>query len=108
MAMAGTDFAQHRHFATAAEHHRRVIQDLVSADLVAHSDPIGNHHFTYKADTSFWAKVPRFDYRTPTVGFAWGAAWLRAAVLLVTLFLAGAAALILPPPIGRAPVWTTV
>ncbi len=97
MAMAGTDFAQHRDFATTAERHRRVIQDLVSADLVEHSDPIGNQHFTYKADKSFWAKIPRFDYRTPTVGFAWRAAWLSAVVLLVTLLLSAAAALALTP-----------
>jgi ABC-2 type transport system permease protein len=97
MAMAGTDFAQHRHFATAAEQHRRKIQDLVSADLVEHADPLGDQHFAYSADTSFWAKVPRFDYRTPAVDFAWRASWLSAAVLLLTLLLSVAAALALTP-----------
>lgn len=97
MAMAGTDFAQHRDFATAAERHRRKIQDMVSADLVAHDDPIGNQHFTYKADKSFWAKVPKFEYRTPAVGFAWRAGLLSAAVLLVMLMISAAAALVLTP-----------
>lgn len=97
MAMSGTDFAQHRDFATAAERHRRVIQNLVSADLVEHADPLGNQHFSYNADRSFWAKVPKFAYRPPTVGFAWRAAWVSAAVLLVTLLLAAAAAFALTP-----------
>jgi ABC-2 type transport system permease protein len=97
MAMAGTDFAQHRHFASAAEQHRRTIQNLVSADLVEHADPIGDAHFTYNADKSFWAKVPRFDYRTPSVGFAWRAAWFSAVVLLVTLLLSALAAVALAP-----------
>lgn len=97
MAMAGTDFAQHRDFASAAERHRRVIQDLVSADLVKHADTLDNKHFSYNADRSFWATVPRFDYRAPSVGFAWQAAWLSAAVLLVTLLLSAVAALTLTP-----------
>lgn len=97
MAMAGTDFAQQRHFATAAEHHRRVIQDLVSADLVKHADPLGNKHFSYNADKSFWATVPPFQYNPPSAGFAWHAAWLSAAVLLLTLLLSAAAAFALTP-----------
>ena len=97
MAMAGTDFAEHRDFAAAAERHRRTIQDMVSADLVAHDDPLGNQHFAYKADRSFWAKVPRFEYRTPMAGFAWRAGWLSAGVLFVTLLLSAAAALLLTP-----------
>lgn len=97
MAMAGTDFAEHRDFATAAERHRRKMQDIVSADLVAHDDPLGDQHFVYKADKSFWARFPRFEYRTPTVGFAWRAGWLSAAVLLATLLISAAAALLLTP-----------
>ena len=97
MAMSGTDFAQHKDFATAAERHRRIIQDLVSADLVKHVDVLDNVHFSYKADKSFWATVPRFDYRSPTVSFAWRAAWPSAAVLIATLLLTAAAALVLTP-----------
>ncbi|WP_394828227.1 ABC transporter permease subunit [Pendulispora albinea] len=97
MAMAGTDFAQHRDFASAAERHRRKIQDMVSDDLVEHADPLGGRHFAYEADKSLWAEIPPFDYRTPTVGFAWRAAWLSAAVLFVTLVLSAAAALAVAP-----------
>lgn len=97
MAMAGTDFSQHRDFAEAGERHRRVIQDLVSADLAEHADPLGNQHFSYNADPSFWAKVPRFDYRPPSAGFAWQSAWISGAVLLVTLLLCAAVALVVTP-----------
>lgn len=97
MAMAGTDFAQHRDFATAAEQHRRTIQAIVGKDLVEHADPLGDRHFSYSADKSLWATVPRFDYQLPAVSFAWRAAWLSAAVLLITLLLSAAAALALAP-----------
>ena len=68
--MAGTDFAHHRDFTVAAEGQRRVIQDLVSADLVAHADPLGHQHFSYKAGASLWARVPAFDYHPPAAGWA--------------------------------------
>ncbi len=66
MGMAGTDFAAHRHFSVAAERHRRLMQDLISEDLVAHADPLGHQHFTYQAGKELWAKVPRFDYSPPS------------------------------------------
>src|SRR6202012_1442786 len=67
MGLAGTDFSQHRDFSTAAEAQRRIIQDIISKDLVDHADPLGNAHFTYKAGPDLWATVPRFDYRLPPV-----------------------------------------
>lgn len=90
MGMAGTDFAHHRSFTTEAEHHRRDIQDLMSQDLVAHADPLGDRHFAYQAPRELWATVPPFDYHPP------GAAWaLRhqarsLAVLCAALLLAAA------------------
>jgi ABC-2 type transport system permease protein len=63
MGLAGTDFAAHRHFAVAAEQQRRLMQDLISHDLVEHADPLGDRHFTYQAGKALWAQVPRFDYR---------------------------------------------
>jgi ABC-2 type transport system permease protein len=97
MAMSGTDFAQHRDFSTAAEQHRRTIQHIVSQDLVEHADPLGDRHFSYSADKALWATVPRFDYRMPTVAFAWRAAWLSAAVLFATLLISAAAAFVAMP-----------
>jgi ABC-2 type transport system permease protein len=70
MGMAGTDFAHHRSFTTAAELHRRQIQDLMSEDLVAHADPMGDRHFAYQAAPGLWASVPPFDYHPPRAAWA--------------------------------------
>lgn len=94
MATAGTDFAHHRDFTTAAERHRRVIQDTVSADLVEHADTIGEVHFAYQAGPEFWAKVPPFAYHPPRVGWALHAAERSASVLAAGLALAAAFAVV--------------
>lgn len=65
MGAAGTNFAAHRHFSVAAERQRRLMQDLVSEDLVSHADPLGDQHFSYRAGKELWARVPRFDYTPP-------------------------------------------
>ena len=70
---------------------------LGTLKLVEHADPLGDRHFSYSADKALWAQIPRFDYRTPTVSFAWRAAWLSATVLVITLLLSAAAALALTP-----------
>jgi ABC-2 type transport system permease protein len=88
MAMAGTDFAHHRDFTTAAERHRRKIQDIVSSDLVAHADTIGGVHFSYRAGTDFWAKVPAFDYRPPKIAWALKEATRSSVTLFIGLLLA--------------------
>lgn len=87
-AMAGTDFAHHRAFTTAAEGHRRAIQDLMSQDLVAHADTRGDQHFAYQADPALWAKVPPFHYHAPSAAWAAGQAWPGFAVLCCSLLLA--------------------
>lgn len=89
MGVAGTDFAQHRDFSMAAEAQRRIIQDIVSDDLVQHADPLGNAHFSYKAGAALWAKVPRFDYRLPSLSFALAHSWPSLLVLGLA-FLASA------------------
>lgn len=70
MGLAGTDFAHHRNFAVAAEHQRRIMQDIISEDLVEHADPLGNQHFSYKASPKLWSTVPRFTYTAPGVAYA--------------------------------------
>lgn len=84
MAVAGTDFSQHRDFSAAAERQRRVIQETVSHDLIDHADPLGNQHFSYKAGSNFWAKVPPFRYSLPTFGFALQRHWPSLAALMLT------------------------
>jgi len=91
MGVAGTDFAAHRHFSVAAEAQRRLMQDLISHDLVEHADPLGDRHFSYQAGKNLWARVPRFHYHP--IG---AAAALRdnvASLFVLGLALAAAAVL---------------
>ncbi|MFH0133268.1 ABC transporter permease subunit [Variovorax sp. VaC1] len=90
MGMAGTDFAHHRSFTTEAELHRRDIQDLMSQDLVAHADPLGDRHFAYQAPRELWATVPPFDYHPPGATWALRHQARSLAVLCVALLLAAA------------------
>ena len=83
MGLAGTDFAHHRHFAVSAERHRRDIQDLMSADLVAHADTLDHQHFAYQADSALWATVPAFSHQQPGVRWALSQHGASLAALLV-------------------------
>ena len=87
MGMAGTDFAHHRTFATAAEAYRRRIQDLMSADLVKNADTGGERHFSYQASPDLWASVPPFSYPAPPAAWALGHQARSLLVLLAGLFL---------------------
>jgi ABC-2 type transport system permease protein len=65
MALAGTDFAHHRHFVQAAEEYRRAIQRVMNDDIVRSS----RAGAPYVAGPDLWSRVQAFEYRTP------GAAW---------------------------------
>lgn len=91
MAIAGTDIDRHRHFADAAESHRRELVKFLNEDMIHHAGADG---FGYLADHQLWHAAPVFDYEPPTLGtvlarqlpaFAALAAWLLAAVALATL-----------------------
>jgi ABC-2 type transport system permease protein len=88
MGAAGTDFAHHRNFTTAAEAHRRLIQDLMSEDLVRHADTLGHQHFSYQSDAALWASVPPFTYQAPSVGWALRQSWQSLVALFVCFLLA--------------------
>lgn len=88
MGFAGTDFANHRDFSVAAERQRRVIQDVMSEDLIEHADPIGNRHFSYKADQKLWGRVPKFEYSAPGAAFALRHNWRSLVVLIAGLVAA--------------------
>ena len=88
MALASTDFSEHRDFSEAAEQQRRRIQEVVSQDLIEHADPLGDRHFSYRAAPTLWAKVPEFDYRLPRVGFALSRHWPSLMVLVLTFLMA--------------------
>lgn len=81
MGMAGTDFACHRDFSSAAEQYRRVISRTMNQDIMAHAGDLGE----YRADPALWKKVPAFEYRRPS--FAWSLArhWQSLAILAVGL-----------------------
>jgi ABC-2 type transport system permease protein len=64
MGLAGTDLAQHRDFARAAEAHRRAEIKIINDDILAHPVKAGEVH---NGDRELWAKVPEFDYRAPGV-----------------------------------------
>jgi ABC-2 type transport system permease protein len=70
MGLAGTDFDEHRAFSMAAEAQRRLMQDIISEDLVEHADGHGEQHFTYRASPELWARVPPFEYHPASAGAA--------------------------------------
>jgi ABC-2 type transport system permease protein len=88
MDAAGTDFAHHRDFTSAAERHRRLIQDIVSDDLVRHADVIGGQHFAYQSGPELWKKIPAFDYHPPAASWAIQHSWRSVLALCVALALA--------------------
>lgn len=63
MGLAGTDFAQFRHFSAAAEQYRRGLISTVNADITANA--AGKER--YEADETLWSKVPPFRYDAPGV-----------------------------------------
>ncbi len=87
MAMSATDFTHHRDFATSAEDHRRLIQDLISSNLTQHADGHGERHFDYKVGKEFWSKVPRFEYAAPAAFFALQGSLNSLGVLLASLLI---------------------
>jgi len=83
MGLSGTDWFQHRHFATAAETYRRDLQRLLNHDVAINQKP-GQ---TYLADTSFWANVPDFTYVAPPTADVLGRQAGSIAVLAVWAFI---------------------
>lgn len=66
MGFAGTDMHQHRHFAEAAEQHRRRTIKQLNENMIQNA---GNQDFAYLADPSLWKQVPQLQYRPPA--FSW-------------------------------------
>jgi ABC-2 type transport system permease protein len=92
MALAGTDFAHHRDFVTAAEDYRRAIQRVMNDDISRNSRP----GVVYTAGPDLWAQVPEFTYRLPDVWWALGrnqiSLVMLAGWLVVALWFASRAA----------------
>jgi ABC-2 type transport system permease protein len=97
MGLAGTDFAQHRHFIAAAEEYRREMQRMMNEDIQRHQKP-GQ---TYLAGAELWTKVPDFDYLAPSTSWVLGnvrwsivilAGWLALAMVAMVRSASTAAA----------------
>ena len=69
MRFAGTDSHSQFDFATAAEAHRRVIQNTVSDNLIHFSR---NGDKNYVAGPELWARIAAFAYRAPGINGAVG------------------------------------
>jgi ABC-2 type transport system permease protein len=66
MAIAGTDFAQHRAFATSAETYRRLLNKAMNDDIAEHA--AAGEAFSYTADDDLWKAVGPFTYEAPGLG----------------------------------------
>jgi ABC-2 type transport system permease protein len=88
MAFAGTDFAQHSHFAAAAEDYRRTIQRTINKDMTAYA---GNGPGVYERGSELWNQVPPFQYEAPSVTWVLARQWTAFSLL----FLWTAAAIVL-------------
>jgi len=84
MALAGTDFAQHAHFARASEEYRRVIQRVMNTDI-ANNGKVADG--PYLRDADLWKQVPDFDYRAPDL--AWVLSRQSLSLALLTAWAAG-------------------
>lgn len=83
MGLAGTDFALHKDFASAAESYRRAMVKQMNDEFRDHA---GSENFNYKASAETWDKVPDFTYAAP--GTVWILANHRVSIgLLVGWFL---------------------
>jgi ABC-2 type transport system permease protein len=87
MALAGTDFQQHRHFIGAAEDYRRDIQRVMNHDIAVNQ----RKGEVYLAGRELWEKVPDFEYETPST--AWVLGHQRWSLLILALWVAGSVAL---------------
>jgi ABC-2 type transport system permease protein len=95
MGLAGTDFAQHRHFSDAAEEYRLMLISTMNNDVTRNQKL---DDYDYKGGRELWEKVPPFAYTAP--GAVWVlaktarasallGAWLLAAAVLAPLAFAG-------------------
>lgn len=82
MGVAGTDWAQHKDFARAAEAYRRMLNKQMNLDY-AYNSRTGQ---TYVADQRLWGQAASFEYNAPGLGWVLGNhAWSLA--LLIVWFV---------------------
>jgi ABC-2 type transport system permease protein len=89
MGLAGTDFAQHRDFADAAERYRRMLVEKMNLDM---AEKAGKLDYTYMASGELWASVPDFVYEAPSARWVLRNHGTSAVVLILWVSVAGLAA----------------
>jgi ABC-2 type transport system permease protein len=94
MALAGTDFTHHRHFAVAAEKHRREYIRVLNEDMMHHSRP---EDHGYVVGRAVWEKLPAFQYAPPPPVHALRAAIPGLVVLVLWNLAAWTALLVIAP-----------
>ncbi|MEZ4455263.1 MAG: DUF3526 domain-containing protein [Gemmatimonadales bacterium] len=62
--LAGTDLQPHRAFTEAAEGYRRDLIRIMNAEMTDHA--VGQD-FAYRSDPAAWAKVPPFEFESPSL-----------------------------------------
>jgi ABC-2 type transport system permease protein len=80
MGMSGTDSAQHRHFATAAEEYRRDLNRRMNDELRDHAKGKDYGHIL---GNDYWQQMPPFEYTAP------GADWVLRQQKVPLLLLGG-------------------
>ncbi len=78
--LAGTDFAQHRHFAEAAENYRREYIKLINKDIAKNA--LGKPVYVRGGD--LWSTIPPFSYSAPDT--TWVVSHIRASLLALLLW----------------------
>lgn len=89
MAFAGVDNWAQYDFATAAEAHRRAIQNEVSDNLIHF-----HHDASYVAGPELWRRIAAFAYKAPDIGFPLANGLRAVAALLGWLVVTAAFALL--------------
>lgn len=87
--VAGTDFLQYRHFAAAAEAHRRRFIERINEDVTRNS----KYGETYTRGHDLWQHAPAFSYTPPGTMWAVRNALPSAVVLIVWTVVAWIAAI---------------
>lgn len=90
MGLAGTDWAQHRDFAAAAESYRRMLVKTMNEDMIRNSRTGDTE---YRAGRELWERVPEFRYSLPPAAQVLRGQVLSVAALLAWLALAVTASL---------------
>jgi ABC-2 type transport system permease protein len=86
MALAGTDLAHHRGFATAAETYRQKLVGTMNDEMTVHA---GKRDYEYVAGADAFQRVPPFSYQAPSLGSVLSQQLAGVMVLLVWLGVNG-------------------